>query len=185
MESLIPRREPPGKRGKVKIASGRGLTLDRGSMTKHRSPGRSSHSGGSPGADLDEIWSILKRSGLRRTEPREALLTVLASEHGPFSVETLHERVAKKKIDLVTVYRCVAAFEEAGVLRRCDFGDSIARYELEAGHHHHHVICRSCRQTESLDDCVLEKFDQMIEKMGYTKVGHRLEFFGVCSKCQK
>jgi len=139
----------------------------------------------SPEADLEEIWAVLKGAGLRRTEPREAILLILSTEHGPFSVEELHAKVARKKIDLVTVYRCVAAFEEAGVLRRCDFGDQIARYELAAGHHHHHhVVCRSCQKAESLDDCVLEQLDRTIEKMGYAKVGHRLEFFGVCSKCQ-
>lgn len=135
-------------------------------------------------SSLEEIWEVLKTSGLRRTEPREALLSVLSAEHGPFSAEELHERVSRKKVDLVTVYRCLTAFEEAGVLRRCDLGDQVARYELDLGHHHHHVTCQKCKKTESLDDCVLEKLDGMIEKMGYTKVGHRLEFYGVCAKCQ-
>ena len=33
--------------------------------------------------------------------------------------------------------------EEVGVVRRCDFGDGVLRYEFDGGalRHHHHLVC--------------------------------------------
>src|SRR5262249_34970183 len=54
----------------------------------------------------------------RVTEPRKAILAVLTHEHGPFTVEEIHQRMQKGLCDLVTVYRCIAAMEEINLVRR-------------------------------------------------------------------
>lgn len=127
----------------------------------------------------------MKAAGLKRTKAREAILAYLVENHGPFSVKELHEQVGLKSLDSVTTYRCLASFEEAGLVRRCDFGDGTARFELRGGdHHHHHVICTECRRIEKLEDCHLEKLEARVKALGYSDVRHVLEFSGKCRACR-
>ena len=132
------------------------------------------------------VTDYLQKASLSRTKGREALLKILLEKHGPFSVEELHGFIRKQRVDIVTVYRCLTVFEKAHLVRRCDFGDGIARYEFNQGsHHHHHVICRICRRTESIEDCELARLEALVAARGYLDVSHNLEFFGICAKCQK
>ena len=135
---------------------------------------------------LDRALATLRKHGQRVTKTRKAILELLIREHGPFTTEALHERLAGAECDLVTVYRCLAAMEGIGLVRRCDFGDGTYRYEFDSGeHHHHHVICRDCREVKTLDFCVADSLERMARQMGYANVSHTLEIFGVCPKCQK
>jgi Fur family ferric uptake transcriptional regulator len=137
---------------------------------------------------LTSALDSLKASGLKRTKPREVVLQYLVDHHGPFSAKDIHIALKRKELDAVTIYRCLSAFEEAGLARRCDFGDGIARYEIsnESDHHHHHVICTDCRRIETLDDCNLPKqLEAKVEDLGYSQVRHVLEFMGLCGACSK
>lgn len=135
-------------------------------------------------ADLALCLAEMKKSRLKITAPRKALLHALIESHGPYTAENLHQRVTPKVCDLVTIYRTLASLEKAGLIQRCDFGDGTARYELAGkNHHHHHVVCRQCRQIEVLDDCALENLNRVPQKLGYTDISHSLEFFGLCPAC--
>jgi Fur family ferric uptake transcriptional regulator len=139
-----------------------------------------------PDAALTTALETLREHEMRVTEPRKAMLAILVCEHGPFSAEELHAKLRKKECDVVTVYRSLQAMEEIGVLRRCDFGDGTYRYEFNSGeHHHHHIICRSCRGVKVLDLCVADSLERLARQMGYQKVTHTLEVFGVCPECAK
>ena len=128
---------------------------------------------------------LLKKASLSRTKSREALLKVLLEKHGPFSVEELHSFIKKQRVDIVTVYRCLTAFEKMHLVKRCDFGDGIARYEMNLhSHHHHHVICRNCRKAENIEDCEVARLEALVAERGYLEVSHNLEFFGICRDCQ-
>lgn len=136
--------------------------------------------------DLAKALEKLRANGQRVTEPRKAILGILAAEHGPFSAEELHQRLGRKECDLVTVYRTLTAMEEIGIVRRCDFGDGTYRYEFNhAGHHHHHIICRSCRAVRVIEVCVVDALERMVRDMGYADVSHTLELFGTCPECQR
>lgn len=128
--------------------------------------------------------SSLRRAGLKVTRPRLALLEVLMESHGPFTMEELHRKLPKETCDLVTVYRCLSAFEEAGLVQRCDFGDGSFRYELGGEEaHHHHVVCRRCGTVDRLDLCLVESIERQLQSKGYRDITHRLEFFALCASC--
>jgi Fur family ferric uptake transcriptional regulator len=133
---------------------------------------------------LDRALGVLRQKGQRITGARRAILEVLTREHGPFTADEIHHRIAKGLCDPVTVYRCLAALEEINVVRRCDFGDGAYRYEFDSGEpHHHHIICRVCHSVKTLHLCVAESLERSARNMGYRKVTHSLELFGVCAKC--
>jgi len=136
-------------------------------------------------ASLETALQTLRDNGSRVTEPRKAILALLTREHGPFTIEEIHQRM-KGAGDLVTVYRSLAAMEEINIVRRCDFGDGTYRYEFNTGeHHHHHLICRVCRSVRIMEFCVADGLERMARQLGYANVSHTLEIFGICAKCQR
>ncbi len=130
------------------------------------------------------IESRLRDAGLKATQARIALLRALQVGHGPFSPEELFARLDAQLCDLVTVYRCLAAFEERGLVRRCVFGDGKMRYEIQVGkHHHHHLVCRACGKVRPLAHCALEGLESSLRDSGFSNISHSLEFFGTCADC--
>ena len=90
--------------------------------------------------------------------------------------------------DLATIYRSMHMLEGMGMVKRYDFGDGIARFELVAegeDDHHHHLICRECSKIVEIDECFPSEFEaQIAAASGYREVSHKLEFFGVCPTCR-
>ncbi len=139
------------------------------------------------GHHLESALDVMRKARLRITRPRQVLLRILIQEHGPFTMEELRRKMHKEACNLVTVYRCLDKLEESGLVKRCDFGDGICRYEFsgDVSHHHHHIICKHCRKVEMLDGCLVAELEKLVRERGYAEVGHSLEFFGICPVCQK
>lgn len=131
--------------------------------------------------------SRLKTAGLRITQPRLAILAVLSRHDQPTSIEQIHEEVGAANCDLVTVYRCMAAFEEIGLVRRAFFHNGTALYEMNLGQPaRYHVVCKATNRVTELDPETAEELRRAIEAVeeklaarGYSHVGHIVEFFGV------
>lgn len=94
----------------------------------------------------------------------------------------------KGDCDLATVYRSMHLLEETGMVKRFDFGDGISRFELlEEGDdgHHHHLVCTRCSDIVEIEECSMHPLEEEIARNnGFKAVTHRLEFFGICPKCQ-
>jgi Fur family ferric uptake transcriptional regulator len=136
---------------------------------------------------LDELISQLKANDLKLTPPRKLILGTLLKHHGPFSAEDLHKQFGKNTCDLVTIYRNLSHLEEIKMVRRCEFGDGVARYELAHpdDDHHHHIICKDCRKVVVLNSCEMDlSLNHYAKKQGFKGVSHILEFFGTCPDCQ-
>lgn len=146
-----------------------------------------SHSPAETEARLEQLLAILRDSRLKLTRPRRALLEILVNEHGPFTIEELAGKLHDTPCDPATIYRNMAAFEDLELVRQCDFGDGMARFELvgQDEEHHHHIICRKCRKLELIDLCFVRELEKLVRDRGYTQVHHSLEFYGICADCQK
>lgn len=137
--------------------------------------------------------ALLKANRLKVTEIRVLLLTLLHAGRQPQSAEELYAELStsvkkaksRKTVDLVTVYRNLKSFMDAGLIQSTELGTGRKLYEwLDQSHHHHHVICKTCARVDTLEICGLDQHLKSIQKLGYASVGHRLEFFGTCRKCQ-
>ena len=127
---------------------------------------------------------LIKDKSLSITEPRKNILAFLLKNHGPFSMEEIHDGLGKKACDLATVYRCIVQFENSDLVERRYLGDEILRYEYkDTDHHHHHIVCRICKSVTEMKYCFISEIEQMIRDKGYSDITHSLEFFGVCAKC--
>lgn len=136
---------------------------------------------------VDLATSRLKSAGLRITQPRLAILEVLSRHDEPTSIEQIHAEVGAANCDLVTVYRCMAAFEEIGLVRRAFFHNGTALYEMTLGRPaRYHVVCKATNRVIELDAAAAEELRRSIEAVeedlqsrGFRNIGHIVEFFGI------
>lgn len=135
----------------------------------------------------EELQTMLQEVGLRVTDHRVTVLSVVSKVKQPVTVYELVELLRKKdNIDQATVYRNLASLHEAGLLRRLDFNHGHAHYELETGRASHQLVCHNCETIEkiegiSIDDAV----KKMLKKSKKFKnaTTHSIEIYGLCKKC--
>ncbi|MBM3852386.1 MAG: transcriptional repressor [Verrucomicrobia bacterium] len=134
---------------------------------------------------VEQAASRLKAAGLRITQPRLAILTALAQHDQPTSIERIHGEVGSAACDLVTVYRCMAAFEKIGIVERAFFHNGTALFRINLGKPaRYHVVCKNTNRVADLDPQVASELRRAIEAVqedllsrGYTEVSHLVEFF--------
>ena len=130
--------------------------------------------------------SKLKDAGLRITQPRVAILAALIKAGRPTSIDLLHQDLGSKSCDIVTVYRCMAAFESIGLVRRAFLINGTSLYEINLGDpNRYHVVCKQTNNVEELDSESAEELRRSVQLVedalrakGYSEVGHIVEFFG-------
>ncbi len=138
------------------------------------------------GNPLDLARVRLKSAGLRITQPRVAIIEALVRQDRPVSIEQLHHDLADDACDLVTVYRCLAVFEELGLVRRSFSHNGTGLYEINlSDSHHHHIVCKTCGKVERIDTPFTENTQQILRERGYEQVTCLVEFFGICPDCRK
>lgn len=135
---------------------------------------------------LDEARSRIRNAKMRITKPRIAIIESLQRHEGPISIERIHQEMGIEVCDLVTVYRCLAAFEQLGMVRRSYLHNGTCLYELTLRTpRHYHIVCKTCGSTDRVDYFPVEGVEQLLQERGYSQISHVVEFFGVCPKCQQ
>jgi len=139
--------------------------------------------------EISSLTSRLRREARKITGPRAAILEILRQHSHPLTNREIFADLPKGQCDLATIYRAMQLLEKLGMVKRFDFGDGAARFELvEEGQtgHRHHLICTECAEVMKIDECFPAELEQRIaEQNGFRAVTHWLEFFGVCPACQK
>ena len=89
----------------------------------------------------------LRTLGLKATGPRLKVLQLLGEPGvGHMGAEEICRRLHERggNVSLATIYRVLAQFEAAGLVKRHSFDGESAIYELDEGEHHDHMVCSSC-----------------------------------------
>lgn len=136
---------------------------------------------------MSNFTTLLKESGFKVTPTRLSVLSLFSGDCKPINAEYIFDKLKSKDINLVTVYRTLASFEKAGILKRVDLHKESVYYEL-AYHHHHHIICTDCGVVESFEECGVKNLSKnVLGKSSKFKTinQHSLEFFGLCKSCSK
>jgi Fur family ferric uptake transcriptional regulator len=137
---------------------------------------------------LGDLTARLRRQSRKITGPRQLILEVLRRHGHPLTNREILAALPRGDCDLTTVYRSMHLLQELGMVKRFDFGDGVARFELiregEDGHHHH-LICQGCSKVVEVDECFPAEWERAIAAHhGFKAVRHTLEFFGLCPECQ-
>jgi Fur family ferric uptake transcriptional regulator len=126
--------------------------------------------------------------GLRYTTQREAIAEVFFSLEGHANIEELYERVRAKhpNVGHATVYRTLKLLEECGLAEPRHFGDGTTRYEPRMGDDHHdHLICEKCGTIIEFENEEIERLQlQVCQSHGFELSWHKMELYGICSRCQ-
>lgn len=138
-----------------------------------------------PQAAIDVACARLKAAGLRITQPRVAILEALIKRSAPASIEQIHGDLSDSACDLVTVYRCLAAFQEVGLVRLCYFHNGTSLYQINLDNESpYHIVSKDTNEVEELDAensaelrSVLQRIEENLKARGYTDVSHLVEFF--------
>lgn len=136
---------------------------------------------------LNIACARLRAAGLRITQPRVAILNALIKRGRPTTIEQIHDDLEKGSCDLVTVYRCLSAFEDIGLVRRSFYHNGTSLYALSLGEvHPYHVICRDTNQVQEIDVQTtadlrrnVQQIEELLRSRGYNNVTHVVEFFGI------
>lgn len=139
---------------------------------------------------LESVLQKLKKRGERITPISAALLDIFVKEFKPLSTVEILDELKKRKIpaNKTTVYRQIEKFLKNDLLYEVRFEDRKKRYELSHGDkHHHHLVCLKCGGIQDVDlpADLEEQEKQIFKKTKFKVLRHSLEFFGLCSNCQK
>ncbi len=124
---------------------------------------------------------------VKRTKQKEALLRVLRSTTSHPTADWIYNEARKEipNISLGTVYRNLKLLRQMGEISEIDFSNTFSRFD---GHpdNHYHFRCEKCDRIFDMDEPVNKYINERIaQKTGFKISHHRLEFRGVCKKCQK
>ncbi len=135
---------------------------------------------------MHRFEQVCRSNGLRITHQRHEIFRELARFQGHPTAERLFNRVRKrlKMISLDTIYRTIATFEKAGLVKRVQLLDNSARLEINMSDHHH-LVCLGCKKIE---DFTWPDFDRMnlpgsIRDWRDLDSKH-VEIRGLCLKCK-
>ena len=138
---------------------------------------------------IDELKKIVKQKGLKYTEQREIVLSILihATEH--LSAEDVYNKIKiqypESNIGIATVYRALSFLEEIDLITSITFGTDGKKYESNSKSHHDHLICTKCGKIVEFVDAEIEKRqDRIAEENKFVITSHSMQLYGTCGDCK-
>ncbi|MDH7511506.1 MAG: transcriptional repressor [Clostridiales bacterium] len=127
----------------------------------------------------------MKERRLKRTSQRLVIVDILAGSRSHPSAFDIFAEARKKepKISLSTVYYTLDSLKKAGLIRELEFDDLNNRYEGDICEHLN-LVCRACGKIEDFPASSPVSPQEVEEKTGFMVEGVRLDFYGLCRKCQ-
>lgn len=132
----------------------------------------------------------LKDKGLRITRGRRQIIHILVSTRKPLGAYQIRDLVSGKgsPIDVVSVYRTLAALEEAGVVHKIAALDGyVACTAGRSGPHPtEHLVCHKCGCVEEvpIPQQALSEISISGNRLGFEARHLSIEVTGVCAHCR-
>ena len=134
---------------------------------------------------------VLRRSGLKSTRHRTAILDILEQSDQPMAAERVYQELGEQKIgvSLSTVYRVLESLVYKNLVTKLSMsisGDNRAYFEYNRSDHRHYLVCLGCKKIMAIEHCPLKHYEEALGKeMNYTIAGHKLDIYGFCPACQE
>jgi len=130
----------------------------------------------------------LREAGHRATPQRAAILEALLADRCHPCAEKIYKAVSRRfpSMSLATVYKTLALLKEMGEVLELGFAGQENRYDGLIPRPHPHLVCTRCGEIVDppfLDLDALTR--EMAAKTGYRIDHHRLDFHGLCPRCQE
>ena len=123
----------------------------------------------------------------RMTRQRQVIIEELCKVKSHPTADEIYRKVRRRlpRISLGTVYRNLEILSDCGSISKLDLAGRQRRFDGDLTPHYH-VRCVQCERVEDVmakPHTELEK--SLTDATGYRIIGHRLEFIGICPRCQK
>ena len=138
--------------------------------------------------EFDIFIDFLQQNNLRWTPQRKLILKVFLQLEGHVPIDDLHKKIRSEDptIGIATLYRTMKLLIDARLAEMHNFNEKTTYERIYQVNHHDHLICQICNKTFEFEHPLIEKYQQEVcERHGFALKSHRMELFGVCSKCQK
>jgi len=137
---------------------------------------------------VESVIDTLHEHGLRVTQERRALLTVLSDAQRPLNLSELQKGATDlgEAPDYATVFRLMTQLEELGLATKVPIGRERSYYELKKRDGFaEHLVCTECGSVEVLEmPSPVRRAGKKIEgEFGFHVRRHSLAFFGICAQC--
>lgn len=123
----------------------------------------------------------------RQSRQRERILQLLKQTDTHPTADWLYEQLKKEfsKLSLGTVYRNLSILTDQGLVQKIHSGSTFNRFEANQALHYH-LICEKCGKIEDFKMPAHKELDEQASRMTDFMIRkHRIDFFGICSNCQK
>lgn len=139
-------------------------------------------------ARLEFARDRLKAGGLRFTQPRMQIIATLMELPEPTPIDEIHRRVSGA-CDLVTVYRCLTAFERIGLVTRAYRYNGTTLWQISLSKTRiYHVFDTESGGIQKLDlsetagiQQSAKQIEAALRESGYRDVTHVVQFFATAS----
>ena len=132
--------------------------------------------------------TFLTKKNLKHSQPRDWILEVFLKIEKHLTVDELWSAVKARhpSVGCATVYRTLKLLCESGLCRELILEDGTTRYEHHYGHDHHdHLICTTCgKLVEVVDPRIEELQEKLMKQHGFSPLRHKMDLYGICSKCK-
>ena len=131
--------------------------------------------------------------GIKLTDKREKILTVLLSARAPLSAYDIVEQYRNQfdeTLPAMSVYRILHLLVEHKIAHKLQTTNQFLACAHLACDHEHEVpqflICDHCHSVEEvgLRKALVKELHQSVKKTGFEVANQQLELHGLCSRCQ-
>jgi len=134
--------------------------------------------------------NYIQSQHLKTSKRRDIIFNYISTTRGHFTADNIYQNIMKVDagIGIATVYRTIRLLVDCDVLIEHTFGEKKGYFEVNDinSRHHDHLICTSCGNIIEFQCDLIEDDKQRIAKQYKFEINsHKLEIFGLCSKCQQ
>ena len=137
---------------------------------------------------MEASKKILKANGLSKTEARIKVLELFRNSANALSLQSIEAAI--DKIDRITLYRTLKAFEAKGIIHKAVDGTNHPKYamcEATCNEHNHqdnhaHFHCIHCEKTICLEDVPTPNIPSI--PVGLKIQETNLILSGICTDCR-
>ncbi len=130
---------------------------------------------------------LLRTRGLRVTRPRVAVLESLGADPHLRAEQVISAVRRDGEVSSQAVYDVLNTLSAHGLVRRIQPRGDVARYELETGDNHHHVVCRTCGRVSDVECATGEApcldLPETTSLHGFTVDEAEVTWWGSCPDC--
>lgn len=130
----------------------------------------------------------LRGVGQKVTPQRMLILSTVRHSSRHMTASEIIEDVRRSYpyVDASTVYRTLASARELGFVHEINMGSGENEFEWAGADRHHHLVCRSCGGTSSLDNSYLDSLaTALLDDAGFQADLSHFAIFGTCSSCYR